>query len=135
MGVENYLLTSSLVAVLAQRLVRKICLKCKEAYVPTEEQLMELQLTPDDLQGRVIYRGRGCDYCNHSGYKGRMGIYEIMVLDDDLRELIMHNASTQVLRMEALKRGMRTLRHSGLMAIFDGITTIDEVVRETIVED
>ena len=100
--------------------MRKICPRCKEAYDPTEEQLMELQLTPDDLKGRQVYRGNGCDFCNQSGYKGRMALFEIMVLDDDMRELIMHNASTQVLRAEALKRGMRTLRHSGLLAIFDG---------------
>ncbi len=135
LGLEPFLLTATMEGILAQRLVRKICPRCKEAYTPTEEQLLELQLTPDDLQGRQVYRGRGCDYCNQSGYKGRMGIYEIMVLDDEIRELIMRNASTQLLRAEALKRGMRTLRQSGLLAIYDGSTTVDEVVRETIVED
>ena len=82
-----------------------------------------------------VYRGRGCMYCNQSGYKGRAAIFEIMTLDDELRDLIIKNASTQVLRAHSRKRGMRTLRHSGLMAIFDGITTIDEVVRETLVEE
>ncbi|MEX0775608.1 MAG: ATPase, T2SS/T4P/T4SS family [Phycisphaeraceae bacterium] len=135
LGMEPFLLTATLEGVVAQRLVRKICTRCKGAYQPTEEELMELQLTPEDLQGRQVYRGRGCDYCNQSGYKGRLGIFEIMVLDDDMRELVMRNASTQVLRAEALKRGMRTLRQSGLLSIFDGITTIDEVVRETLVED
>jgi type IV pilus assembly protein PilB len=135
LGVEPFLVTATLEGIVAQRLVRKICTKCKEAYTPSEEQLMELQLTPDDLKGRQIYRGKGCEVCNQSGYKGRQAIFEMMVLDDDMRELIMHNASTQVLRAEALKRGMRTLRHSGLLTIFDGTTTIDEVVRETIVED
>ncbi len=135
LGLEPFLLTATIEGILAQRLVRKICSRCKEAYTPTEEQLLELQLTPEDLQGRQVYRGRGCDYCNQSGYKGRMGLYEIMVLDDEIRELIMRNASTQLLRAEALKRGMRTLRQSGLLAIYDGSTTIDEVVRETIVEE
>jgi type IV pilus assembly protein PilB len=96
---------------------------------------MELQLTAEDMEGRVVYRGRGCDFCNGSGYKGRIAIYEIMVMDDELRELIMQNASTQVLRAEALKRGMRTLRQSGLLAIYDGITSIDEVVRETLTDE
>jgi type IV pilus assembly protein PilB len=96
---------------------------------------MQLQLLPEDLDGRQLYRGRGCDYCNHSGYKGRMGLFEIMVLDDELREMIMQNASTQVLRAEAKKRGLRTLRQSGLLALYDGMTTIEEVVRGTLVED
>ncbi|NJL32337.1 MAG: Flp pilus assembly complex ATPase component TadA, partial [Phycisphaerales bacterium] len=123
LGLEPFLVTATLEGIVAQRLVRKICARCKEPYTPSEEELMELQLTPEDTQGRQFYRGKGCDYCNHTGYKGRVGLYEIMVLDDDLRELIMHNASTQVLRAEALKRGMRTLRHSGLLTIYDGVTT------------
>jgi len=135
LGVEAFLITATIEGIVAQRLVRKICTKCIEAYQPTEEQLMELQLTPEDLHGREVYHGRGCDYCNHSGYKGRMGLFEIMVLDDDLRELIMKNTSTQVLRAQARKRGMKTLHHSGLSAIFDGLTTIDEVVRETMVDE
>jgi type IV pilus assembly protein PilB len=135
LGVESFLLTATIEGIIAQRLVRRICPKCKEAYLPTEEQLMELQLSHDDLRDRPVYRGRGCLYCNQSGYKGRAAIFEIMILDDELRDLIIKNASTQVLRTHARKRGMRTLRHSGLMAIFDGITTIDEVVRETFVEE
>jgi type IV pilus assembly protein PilB len=134
LGLEPFLVTATIEGIVAQRLVRKVCPRCKEAYEPTEEQLMELELTPDDLQGRQIYRGRGCDFCNNSGYKGRMALYEIMVMDDELRELIMQNASTQVIRAEALKRGMRTLRQSGLLGIYDGQTTIDEVVRETVVD-
>ncbi|MEE9212318.1 MAG: ATPase, T2SS/T4P/T4SS family [Phycisphaeraceae bacterium] len=135
LGLEPFLVTATIEGIVAQRLVRQICTKCKEAYEPSERQLMELQLTPDDLAGKVIYRGRGCEACNHSGYKGRMAIFEIMILDDELRELIMQHASTQVLRIEARKRGMRNLRQSGLLAIYDGMTTIDEVVRETILED
>jgi type IV pilus assembly protein PilB len=134
LGLEPFLVTATLEGIVAQRLVRKICPRCKEAYDPSEEQLMELGLTPEDLQGRQIYRGRGCDFCNQSGYKGRMGIFEIMVLDDEMRELIMQSASSQILRAEARKRGMRTLRQSGLLAIFDGLTTIDEVVKETLEE-
>ena len=83
----------------------------------------------------MFYYGKGCDHCNNTGYRGRMGIYEIMTLDDDMRDMIIKHASTQVLRVEAKKRGMRTLRQSGLMAIYDGVTTIEEVVRETIMEE
>ncbi|MFA9479521.1 GspE/PulE family protein [Phycisphaerales bacterium AB-hyl4] len=135
LGLENFLLTATLEGIVAQRLVRKICQRCKEAYTPGEEELMRLNLAPEDLQGRELYHGKGCDYCNQSGYKGRLAIFEIMVLDDEMRELIMQNASTQVLQAEARKRGMRTLRQSGLLAIYDGLTTIDEVVRETVIED
>ncbi|MCC7146647.1 MAG: Flp pilus assembly complex ATPase component TadA [Phycisphaeraceae bacterium] len=134
LGLEPFLLTATLEGIVAQRLVRRICSKCKESYSPSEEQLMELQLTPDDVQGRVFYHGKGCDACNHSGYRGRLGVYEIMVLDDDLREIIMQHGSTQLLRAEARKRGMRSLRQAGLLAIYDGQTTIDEVVRETLSE-
>lgn len=134
LGLEPFLITATLEGILAQRLVRRICPKCKKAYVPTEEQLMELALLPDDVQGREFYHGSGCENCNNSGYRGRMGLYEIMVLDDDMREMIMQHASTQLLRNEARKRGMRTLRQGGLMAIYDGLTTIDEVVKETLSE-
>ena len=96
---------------------------------------MELSLRPQDVEGRTFCRGRGCDKCNKTGYKGRMALFEIMRFDDELREMIMQQASTAVLRVEARKRGMRTLRESGLLAIYEGQTTIDEVVRETIVED
>lgn len=135
LGVEAFLLTATIEAIIAQRLVRRICLRCKEEYIPTEEQLMELQLRLSDVEGRTFYRGRGCEDCNHSGYRGRQAIFEIMPMDDYLRDLVMQEASTTVLRAESRKRGMRTLRECGLLAIFEGQTTIDEVVRETIVEE
>jgi type IV pilus assembly protein PilB len=135
LGMEPFLITATLEGIVAQRLVRKICNNCKDHYTPTEEQLMELELRPDDVAGKVFYYGKGCDNCNNTGYKGRLGLYEIMLLDDDMRDMIIKHASTQVLRMEARKRGMRTLRSAGLLAIYDGITTIEEVVRETIMEE
>jgi len=135
LGLENFLVTATVEAIIAQRLTRHICPKCKEEYQPTEAELMELGLTPDDVRGRTFYRGRGCDHCNKSGYKGRMAIFEILMMDDDLRELVMKQASTNVLRAAARKRGMRSLRECGLMAIYEGQTTIDEVVRETIAEE
>ncbi len=107
LGLEPFLVTASLEGIVAQRLVRQICAHCKEEYQPTEEQLMELELRPEDVQGRRFFYGKGCDHCNTTGYRGRMGIYEIMLLDDDMRDMIIKHASTQVLRMEAKKRGMR----------------------------
>ncbi len=135
LGVESFLLTATIEAIIAQRLVRTVCPRCKEQFTPSEEQLMELALRPDDVAGRVFFRGKGCDNCHGSGYKGRSAIFEILVMDDGLRDLVMKQASTSFLREEARKRGMRTLRESGLLSIYDGLTTIDEVVRETIAED
>jgi type IV pilus assembly protein PilB len=135
LGVEPFLITATLEGVIAQRLVRRVCVHCKEEYVPTEEQLMELELLPEDVKGRMFVRGRGCDHCNNTGYRGRMGIYEIMTLDDEIRDMIMASASTNLLRDAARKRGMRTLRQSGMIAIFEGLTTIEEVVKQTILED
>jgi type IV pilus assembly protein PilB len=135
LGLEPFLVTATLEGVIAQRLVRKICNNCKVEYTPAEEQLMELELRPENVAGRTFYYGKGCEICNNTGYKGRMGLFEIMLFDDDLRDLIIKHASTQVLRIEAKKRGMRTLRESGIMAIYDGATTIEEVVRETIVDE
>ncbi|MEM9753299.1 MAG: ATPase, T2SS/T4P/T4SS family [Planctomycetota bacterium] len=135
LGLESFLITATIEGIVAQRLVRKICPRCKESYDPTEDELFQLNLTLDDLEGRQLYRGRGCDFCNQSGFKGRMGLFEIMVLDDDLRDLIMKQASSQLLRSEARKRGMRTLRQAGLMAMYDGQTSLDEVVRETMIEE
>jgi type IV pilus assembly protein PilB len=135
LGLEPFLVTATLEGIVAQRLVRRICASCKTEYTPTEEQLMELALRPEDVTGKTFYYGKGCEVCNNTGYKGRMGLYEIMTFDDDLRDKIVQHASTQVLRNEAKKRGMRTLREGGLMAIYDGITSIEEVVRETLNEE
>jgi type IV pilus assembly protein PilB len=135
LGMEPFLITATLEAVVAQRLVRRICVNCKAEYRPTEEQLMEVALKPEEVGDRMFFYGKGCDYCNGTGYRGRMGIYEIMALDDTIRELIMRRGSTAVIRREAIKRGMRTLREAGLLAIYDGVTSLDEVVRETIIEE
>jgi type IV pilus assembly protein PilB len=134
LGLEPFLVTATLEAIVAQRLVRRICVECKTEFTPSEQLLMELDLTPDDVAGRTLYYGKGCDYCNNTGYRGRVGIYEIMTLDDDMRDAVISQVSTAVLRDMAIKRGMRTLRESGLLAIFDGITTIEEVVKETVLE-
>ncbi len=142
LGIEGFLLTATIEGIVAQRLVRTICSKCKEQYVPREEELMELGLLPEDIGNRKLFRGTGrdkagqpCDNCHGSGYRGRLAIFEIMGVNDLMRDQIMNKASTNVLRDTARKHGMRTLRESGLMAIYDGLTTIDEVVRETIAEE
>jgi type IV pilus assembly protein PilB len=135
LGLEAFLISATLEGVVAQRLVRRICKNCKTEFTPSEEMLMEIGLTPDEVGDRPFYYGRGCDYCNNTGYRGRMGIYEIMVLDDHLRDLVMRHASSALLRQEAIKRGMRTLREAGLTAIYDGHTTIEEVVKETVFEE
>lgn len=132
LGLEPFLITATLEGIIAQRLVRKICTNCKTPYQPTEEQLFELGLRPEDIKDKTFYYGRGCESCNNTGFRGRTGIFEIMTFNDEIRELIMNHASTSVLREAARRAGMRTLRENGLSAIFDGITTIDEVVRETL---
>jgi type IV pilus assembly protein PilB len=134
LGLEPFLVTATLEAVVAQRLVRKICTKCRAEFEPTEDMLWELDLTPEEVRGRTFYFGRGCDGCNNTGYRGRMGLFEIMHMDDQLRDLILHESSTNVIREEAHKRGMRSLRDAGLMAIYDGATTIEEVVKATVID-
>jgi type IV pilus assembly protein PilB len=135
LGMEPFLVTATLEAIVAQRLVRRVCTHCKTPFEPNDELLMELELKQDDIKGKRFFYGRGCEACNNTGYRGRLAIYETMVIDDELRDMIMNQASTQALRQEAKKRGMRTLRDAGLLAIYDGVTTIEEVVKETIMEE
>ncbi len=135
LGVEPFLITATLEGIVAQRLVRKVCDGCRTPFEPTESQLMELGLTPADIKGKSFHYGRGCSRCNNTGYRGRTGIFEIMVFTDEIRELIMNQASTGLLRAAGLKAGMKLLRENGLAAIYDGITTIEEVVKETISEE
>lgn len=132
-GVKPYLIASTLEAVISQRLVRRICASCKEEYEPSAESLLELNLTPADVRGKKFFRGKGCSNCNNIGYKGRMGIYEIMVLNSELRKLISDQANTNIIRTAAKRSGMNTLRDSGLISTFNGLTTIQEVVRETMI--
>ncbi len=134
LGLESFLITATLEAVVAQRLVRRICTSCRKAYKPTEEQWMQLGLTAEEVGDKPFYYGEGCEYCNSTGYRGRLGLFEIMVITDHLRELIMNQASTAILRREAIKGGMRTLRENGLFTVLDGATSLDEVVKETTVE-
>jgi type IV pilus assembly protein PilB len=116
-------------------LVRKICEDCRTEFEPSAEMLMELGLRPEDVRGKKFYYGRGCDRCNNTGHKGRTGIYELVIMNDDIRDLISNGASTDELRAACLRHGMIGLREHGLRAIYNGVTTIEEVVRETILED
>jgi len=131
MGVEPFLISSTLVAVLGQRLVRTVCKNCRTPFEPTESQLAMLNLSPHDLGDKVFYYGRGCANCNDTGYKGRKGIFELLVINDALRTLINERAPTVVIRQKAVELGMVTLREDGLRGIFDGDTTIEEVVKYT----
>ena len=131
MGVEPFLISSTLMAVLAQRLLRTVCKKCRTPFEPTESQLSLLNLSPHDIGDKVFYYGRGCANCNDTGYKGRRGIFELLVVSDPIRNLINERAPSVVLRQKAVELGMVTLREDGLRGIFDGDTTIEEVVKYT----
>ncbi|HEU5124481.1 MAG TPA: ATPase, T2SS/T4P/T4SS family [Verrucomicrobiae bacterium] len=131
MGVEPFLISSTLMGVLGQRLVRTICKGCRTPFEPTENQLALLNLSPHDLGDKVFYYGRGCSVCNDTGYKGRKGIYELLVVNDAIRNLINERAPTVVMRQKAVELGMVTLREDGLRGIFEGDTTIEEVVKYT----
>jgi len=131
MGVEPFMISASLEAVLGQRLIRRICNKCRTPYEPNEAVLSQLGLSPHDIGDKNFYYGKGCDTCNHTGYKGRKGIYELLHISDPIRELINERAPSVVLRQKAIELGMQTLRQDGLRSIYDGETTIEEVLKYT----
>jgi type IV pilus assembly protein PilB len=131
MGLEPFLISSTLEAVLGQRLLRRICPDCREPFQPNESLLSQLELSRRDIGDRQFFYGKGCDRCNQTGYKGRRGIYELMKISDPIRELINARAPTVVLKQKAIELGMVTLRQDGLRSIFDGDTTIEEVLKYT----
>jgi type IV pilus assembly protein PilB len=131
MGVEPFLISSTLEAVLGQRLLRSICLPCRTTYQPNESLLAQLELSRREIGDRQFFYGKGCDACNHTGYKGRKGIYELLKITDPIRELINERAPTVVLKQKAIELGMVTLRQDGLRSIFAGNTTIEEVLKYT----
>ncbi len=134
MGIPPFLITATVEAILAQRLVRRICTECREEVTPTSEQLANLDLTPEEAVDIKFFRGAGCPRCNSTGFKGRTGIHELLIMNDELRDIINRGGTTDELREGALRHGMRPLRTSGLAKITEGITTIEEVVRETVAE-
>ena len=131
MGVEPFLISSSLEGVLGQRLVRKICTGCKTPYEPSEAILRQIGLSVHDVGDKNFYYGTGCDQCNRTGYKGRKGIYELLDITEPIRELISQRAPSVVIRQKAIELGMTTLRADGLRSIFEGETTIEEVLKYT----
>ena len=131
MGVEPFLISSTMVAVIGQRLVRTICKNCRTPFEPTEAQLALLNLSAHDLGDKSFYYGRGCSACNDTGYRGRKGIFELLIINDAIRLLINERAPTVVMRQKAVEQGMIPLREDGLRSIFDGDTTIEEVVKYT----
>jgi type IV pilus assembly protein PilB len=134
-GLEPSLITATVRGVLAQRLVRKICEDCRTEFEPIPDMLRELNLRPGDVVGKKFFYGRGCDRCNNAGHRGRCGIFELVVMNDELHDMISSGASTDQLRTACWGQGMTTLREAGLKALFDGVTTIDEVACETVLED
>lgn len=131
MGLEPFLIAASLEGVLGQRLVRKICKNCRTAYEPGQEMIDMLGVDPIEIADKQFYFGKGCKECANSGYKGRQGLFELLLVNDALRQLITARAPTLVLKQKAIELGMRTLRDDGLRAIFDGTTTVDEVLKYT----
>jgi len=133
MGIEPFLVASSVILIQAQRLVRRICTHCREKVDVSPRTLKEMGFDPKDLEGITLYKGRGCSECGNTGYKGRIGLYEVMPISPEIREMILKRASTSALRERAIQEGMLTLRNDALIKLKNGITTLEEVVRETTV--
>jgi type IV pilus assembly protein PilB len=132
MGIEPFLVATSVNLICAQRLVRRICTNCKDVLEVPEQALLDAGFAPDAVNTTKIYHGTGCGTCNKSGYKGRVGLYEVMEINDELRELILVGASALELKKKAIEQGMVTLRTSGLLKVAAGLTTLEEVLRETV---
>jgi len=131
MGIEPFLVTSSVIAILAQRLVRNVCNKCKEEYIPDQESLENIGITPEMSSGKKIYRGKGCQDCLNTGYRGRTGIFELMILDDPIKSLILKTSDSNAIKKKAVNQGMVTLRQDGALKVLNGITTVEEILRIT----
>ncbi len=132
MGIEPFLISSAVILILAQRLIRKICMDCREPVKVHPQLLIDLGIPPDEVRSLQVYKGKGCSICNNTGYKGRLGLYEVMPMKEELKELVLSRASNSEIKKEAIRLGMKTLRQSGIMKIKDGVTTIEEVLRSTI---
>ncbi|NOR50674.1 MAG: type II secretion system ATPase GspE [Desulfuromonadales bacterium] len=131
MGIEPFLVTSSVNAILAQRLIRRLCKECRKPFEPDEESLNSIGITQDMLAGRTLYRNKGCSSCQQTGYKGREGIFELMVVDDEIQSLILKTSDANAIKKLAVEHGMLTLRRDGARKVLEGITTIEEVFRVT----
>ena len=132
MGIEPFLISSAVILILAQRLVRKICMDCREPVKVHPQLLIDLGIAPDEVKSFPVFKGKGCPICNNTGYKGRIGLYEVMPMKEEIKELILSRASTSEIKKEAIRLGMKTLRQSGIMKIKEGVTAIEEIFRSTI---
>ena len=132
MGIEPFLISSAVILILAQRLVRKICMDCRELIKVHPQLLIDLGIAPDEVKSFQVYKGKGCPICNNTGYKGRIGLYEVMPMKEEVKELVLSRASTSEIKKEAIRLGMKTLRQSGIMKIKEGVTTVEEIFRSTI---
>jgi type II secretory ATPase GspE/PulE/Tfp pilus assembly ATPase PilB-like protein len=135
MGIEPFLVCNSLTLAVAQRLVRRVCLKCREPYTPSPALLESIGLKPNQEEEILFYRGKGCDSCNQTGYRGRVGIFEIMVMSQEIRNLVLQKALPSVIKRKALEKGMTTLMESGINKVIQGITSIDEVLSTCVEEE
>jgi type IV pilus assembly protein PilB len=131
MGIEPFLISSAVILILAQRLIRKICMECREPIKVHPQLLIDLGVAPDEVKTFPVYKGKGCPICNNTGYKGRVGLYEVMAIKEEIKELILSRASTSEVKKEAMRLGMKTLRQSGIIKTREGLTTIEEVLRST----
>jgi general secretion pathway protein E len=131
MGVEPYLVSSSVIGIIAQRLVRLICPECKETYIPNPQSLLEVGLEPSHLEKGVLWRGKGCSTCFNTGYWGRTGIFELLIIDDEIKDMITNRKQANLIKQTAISRGMVTLQQAGVEKILSGITTLEEVLRVT----
>jgi type IV pilus assembly protein PilB len=131
MGVEPFLVASSVNLILAQRLVRRVCTACKRPITLNEEVLRELQLDPKEAEGATFLEGAGCVECNNTGYRGRQGVYEVMTMSPRLRDLVLERASAGEIKKLAIEEGMLTLRRDGLEKLKRGITSVEEILKET----
>jgi type IV pilus assembly protein PilB len=132
MGIEPFLISSAVILILAQRLIRKICVDCREPIKVHPQLLIDLGVAPDEVKSFPTYKGKGCQICSNTGYKGRLGLYEVMSMKEEVKELVLSRASTSEVKKEAMRLGMKTLRQSGIMKIREGLTTIEEVLRATV---
>jgi type IV pilus assembly protein PilB len=132
MGIEPYLVATSVHLICAQRLVRRVCKECKEVMSMPPQALMDIGFSAEDAKSVAVYKGRGCTTCNNTGYKGRVGLYEVLEITDGIREMVLTGASAIELKNRAIEEGMITLRGSGLRKLKAAQTTVEEVVRETV---
>jgi type IV pilus assembly protein PilB len=132
MNIEPFLIADSLMLVVAQRLIRRLCKKCAQPHALPEAALLEMGYRKDELKGLKIMKPGGCEACNRTGYKGRTALFEVMKIDDDIRAMILTRAQSRDIKKKAIEKGMLTLRRSGLVKIKTGVTSVEEVLRETV---